>query len=31
LHYENHDQFRLRLTDFVAAYNSAGTLKTVKG
>jgi transposase InsO family protein len=30
-HYESHDQLRLHLADFVAAYNFARRLKTLKG
>ncbi len=31
LHYENHDQLRTHLADFVAAYNFARRLKTLSG
>ena len=30
-HYDNHDQFRAHLTNFVTAYNFAKRLKTLKG
>ena len=30
-HYESHDQLRRHLSDFVAAYNFARRLKTLKG
>nr|WP_277998598.1 integrase core domain-containing protein [Sphingomonas liriopis] len=30
-HYENHDQLPQHLTDFVAAYNFARRLKTLRG
>jgi hypothetical protein len=30
-HYENHDQLRQHLADFVAAYNFARRLKTLRG
>ena len=30
-HYDNHDQLRRHLTDFVAAYNFGRRLKTLKG
>ena len=30
-HYETHDQLRQHLTDFVAAYNFARRLKTLRG
>ena len=30
-HYENHDQLRTHLTDFMAAYNFARRLKTLNG
>ena len=30
-HYDSHDQLRLHLGDFVAAYNFARRLKTLKG
>jgi transposase InsO family protein len=30
-HYDNHDQFRQHLDDFVAAYNFGRRLKTLKG
>ena len=30
-HYDNHDQLRQHLTDFVAAYNFGRRLKTLKG
>lgn len=30
-HYESHDQLRQHFTDFVAAYNFARRLKTLKG
>jgi hypothetical protein len=30
-HYETHDQLRQHLTDFVAAYNYARRLKTLRG
>lgn len=30
-HYDNHDQFRQHLDDFVAAYNFARRLKTLRG
>ena len=30
-HYESHDQLRQHLADFVAAYNFARRLKTLKG
>ena len=30
-HYESHDQFRVHLADFLAAYNFARRLKTLSG
>ena len=30
-HYDDHDQFRTHLADFMAAYNSARRLKTLGG
>lgn len=30
-HYDNHDQLRKHLADFVAAYNFAKRLKTLRG
>jgi len=30
-HYESHEQLRTHLADFMAAYNSAGRLKTLSG
>jgi hypothetical protein len=30
-HYDDHDQFRQHLQDFIAAYNFGRRLKTLKG